>query len=169
MAITNYQTVADRKGFEGQVATTEHTVIRTASNGMDGVLPFGRVIVEATPATRGESPVATVISAAGQSVLGVAIATTIQQIDHESIDANGDRGYADKRPVGYIVEGFFYGIVEEDVTPADPVFVRFGGTGKPGQFRTDADTASAEDLSARFKFAEVAAAGEVCKIEVLKR
>lgn len=90
----------------------------------------------------------------------------------ESVKDGLDPQYADKATVSVMEEGGVYVEVEEAVTPASDVFVRFaagGGGTELGIFRTDADTATAAALAgARFRKASETIDGKlVALLELL--
>jgi hypothetical protein len=148
MPITSYDLNLP-PGYEGQIATTEDHVIRSAVNLTPNVIPWGRVVVRAADTGTGlynDLPPAQLPSAAGQRVLGVNIKTDIYE---KEFTASGEAGIPKNRPVAYMVRGTFYGYVEKAVAAGDPVFFRHTASGantEIGRFRNDADTATAEQL-----------------------
>jgi len=149
MPITDYSRRLP-PGYEGQIATTEDHVIRSAINGANAVLPFGRLLVRGADTGAGlynDLPPAVLPSATGQKVLGVHIKTDIYE---KETDAAGDPGIKAKLPVAYMTRGTFYGWVEEAVAAGDPVFFRHTAAAPNdvvGRFRNDAATGTADELT----------------------
>jgi hypothetical protein len=169
MGITNYGDLA--RGYEGQIARTEDYTVRSGFNADTKIIPFGRVVVRGTGSS-GTDVALALPSATGQEFMGIAVKTDVHEKNEKTVDANGDLGYELKRPMGRIVEGLFYGYVEEAVTTTDTVYFRHTLNGTPGayerigRYRNDADTAKC-DAAPRLKFREAAGPGLVL-MEIIK-
>lgn len=169
MGITNYGDLA--RGYEGQIARMEDWIARTGYNSTSAIIPFGRTVVRGTGSSGTDVAIA-LPSATGQEFMGISTKTDVWEKNEKTVDANGDLGYEPKRPMGYTVEGLFYGYVEEAVLPTDTVYFRHTLNGTPGvhervgRYRNDADTAKC-DAAPRLKFREAAGPGLVL-MQVIK-
>jgi hypothetical protein len=78
-------------------------------------------------------------------------------------------GVPPKYAVSVLTKGRIYVVVEEAVTPASAVFVRFaagvGGT-QLGAFRASADTATASAAPAGWRYRSSAAIGGIAELEL---
>jgi len=117
----------------------------------EGAIPFGRYVKLGTdPDRQVELPGAAIDITVKKTVGGIALHN--HAIESELNGVNPPQ-YKDKDAVSYMRKGRVAVFVEEAVTPADAVFVRFAVDtfAGIGQFRTDVDTASAAELAnARF-------------------
>jgi len=163
MPITDYKRRLP-PGYEGQIATTEDHVIRSAVNTSGDTLPFGRVLIRAADTGTGlynDLPPAVLPSATGQKVLGVHIKTDIYE---KEITDTEFAGIKDERPVAYMVRGTFYGWAEEAVAAGDTVYFRHTASGantELGRFRNDADTATCDELTGAIFESSTSGAGLV--------
>ncbi len=132
--------------FAGMKADTGFDDI--ASHLAEGAVPFGRFVSVGTDLDRQ----VLLPSSAGEItnkklIRGVAVQS--HAIESELSGANPPQ-YKDKDAVSVMKKGRIAVNVEEAVTPSDAVFVRHasgGGGTNLGEFRTDADTATAAELA----------------------
>ena len=137
----------------GGLADVNNTSRDTYNNPVDEI-KFGHMVAKVSGDDDGcEQP-----DSAGADLLGVSL---------RKISTENDK-YAAKSAVAVLRRGQVFVEVEEAVTPDSDVFVRHtagGGGSELGIFRTDADTASAVQITnARFKTS--AAAGKVAVLEI---
>lgn len=126
----------------------------------EGAVKFGYAVTRGTDLEKqGRVPVLTGEVSDLTLVLGVALKT--QAI--ESSDS-GDPTYADKNMMSVMKEGRVYVQVQDTVTTASAVFVRFAG-GNEGQFRSDADGGDAVALP-NAKWVKGAGAGELAIVQL---
>lgn len=165
MAQTTYQETPD-VGRLGLVAYAEHTKKSTGYS--DEVLPFGRLVVYDAAHEKVKLPAAAtdILDANSESrpVAGIIIAT--QDIENQVANtlgvANAD---VPSYPIAFALpilrDGDVWVWVEEAVVKTDQVFVRYtaSGNNKPGNFRTDADTATAALLNGASFVTETTGAG----------
>lgn len=146
--------IAHTQGYEGGVNSDEKRV-RTARNNTATAIPNGRFVAFDTGAGTTELA-AKLPDATGLKILGVVMLDQAR----ETVAT----GFAQNELMSVLYEGAILMFVEQAVTPADPVFVRFnaaGGTGSTpaiGQVRKDADTGKADALT-NCQFLSSAAAG----------
>lgn len=149
MPILDNADLSSAKLFEGQVATTEPSVIRTGINADTAILVFGRALVKGT----GDDDLI-LPAGAGGILLGIAMATdTIEKRTGHSVNSDGDMGYPVDYAVSYLIRGVIGVKVGQAVTPASNVFyVHTAFTGAAvGTFRADANTDKAAQITnARF-------------------
>lgn len=134
--------VSNEPGYEGQIATTRAKTTRTTVSTTTKI-PFGRVLVVGS--SEGECALP---SAAGQRVIGVAIASMIYE---QCLDDNDESCYDIARPIKYADDADIYMISENDVdiTVSDSVYFRHTASGTPGdsdrlgRVRSDADGGNA--------------------------
>jgi hypothetical protein len=129
-------------------------------------IPFGLFLVRDTGGDdKVKVPTAAVDFTARGSLMGVALATQAIESQTGVAAANYPIGHAINvgKKVRVIVRP------EDAVTPTSGVFVRHtsgGGGTVLGSFRTDADTATAADISAYARWMSSADAGELAVLEV---
>jgi hypothetical protein len=117
-------------------------------------VPFGVAVSQGTK--DGEIHLPAASGDVTAKFLGVSVA---QQTNENLVGTGGS--YAPKVPVSFLKKGRVWVKVEEAVTPASPVFVRFaagGGGTQLGAFRASADTATAVALPGGAKFVTSAGA-----------
>lgn len=122
----------------------------------DGTIPFGRFVRDVGDGT------VVLPSATGQTIAGASLHNHLEQ------DANGIAQYVKGDAVPVRKLGRMWVRTEQDVTPADPLYVRHtvGGEGTAlGQVRKDADTDKA-DAYAKAKFLTSAKAGELVLVSI---
>jgi len=144
-----------------------------ADSGFDDVLSFlaegnqiiGKLMVRGTdPDRQAAAPSSSALVTNPNSALGV----LIHSHDRETDVSVSAATVKDKEEMNIMHNGRCYVKVEEAVTPASPVFVRFasgGGGSLLGSFRQDADTATAVQLPGA-KYMSSAAAGEFAVLEL---
>jgi hypothetical protein len=144
-----------------------------ADSGKDDVLSFlaegaqliGKLMVRGTdPDRQAKAPASSAEVTDPNSSLGV----LVHSHDRESDAGVSGATVKDKEEMGIMHKGRVYVKVEEAITPASPVFVRFasgGGGSELGSFRQDADTATAVELPG-VKYMSSAAAGEFAVLEL---
>lgn len=162
LAYNNFPDQA-REGFLVDTSPVRDIVSRLA----EVVIPFGKFVV----ATIGQSEdlvklptAATDISVAGLGA-GVAIADTSKETPDGA--TRGEFAIDDAVPV--IRKGRIWVLAEDEVTDLDkPVFVRFVAAGLEvlGSFRTDADTADAEELTKARWRSRTVGAGQLAILEI---
>lgn len=158
MVHTNYDFIGG--AIEGQYATTINTNIRSLLNQSGVVVAFGRAVVWDDTNDQLELP-----DAAGEKFLGVSVRTVIYE---DALDAGGFAGFPNGREMDYMTSGDVFVFVETDVKPNDPVFFRHtaNGAGKDviGRFRTDADTATCDEITTIANWAGEYSAGDLAKL-----
>ena len=141
-----------------------------SSYAAEGVVKIGRFVSLGTD--KEEQVLVPALAADITSLLakrGIALQSHARENAQDGLDAQ----YEDKATVSVMEKGMVYVEVEEAVTPASDVFVRFAngtlGGNEKGIFRTDADTASAAALAnARFRSASESIDGKlVALLELL--
>lgn len=159
MPQTDYSLYQD-KGFEGEIITTEPSVVRSGYNAGNVKIPFGRILVKGS-----ESDTACVLpSATGQLVMGVSTKTDLYEKG-----SNGVAGYDVDKPLNRLIDGVVLMRVEQNVTPASAVFFRHTPNTSPGvneavgRLRTNADTDKADALP-NVRFLETGVAGSLVKV-----
>lgn len=165
MPINEYSDLTELEGlYEGQIATTEPSVVRSGINSeASAIIVFGRAVVQGTGDTDLLLP-----EDANSILLGIAVATDIfEKRSGYSLDGNGDMGYPVDYPVSYLIRGVIGVKVNEAVTPAaDVFFVHTAFTDNAvGTFRTDAGTAQAVQI-ATARFLKSGAAGSVVPLSI---
>lgn len=124
------------------------SIVLTQANVASQAIPFGRAIVKRTTGANVTDQSMMLPSAASQRFMGIA-----ERMHHTtSASAGGDSiTPGSNLSVGY--DGPWYVQVEVAVAVGDPVYFRFTATGTQavGEFRNDADTATA-DLISRAEF-----------------
>jgi hypothetical protein len=111
------------------------------------------LVVGTDPDTQAALP-----SATGEVLAGV----VAHQQAREDFSLAGDLMLADGEPASLVRKGRVWVSVEEAVTPGDDVFFRHtagGGGTELGVFRTDADTASADQVAGASWLSTTAGAG----------
>lgn len=83
-------------------------------------------------------------------------------------NASGEAQYEIGDAISVLRKGRIWVYAEEAVNPTDPVFLRHttATTENPGDFRTDADTARADDISAFAKWVGVTTAAGLAELEI---
>lgn len=144
------------RGYEGDLYDTSVEQVDTAINVSSGVIPFGFGLV--WPGTTTKENGLVLPSATGFTFAGIAVLTNTFE-KRSSIDPNfnsispaGLFGYPSLREMGYLKRGKIIVYAEQAVNPKLPVFLRHTvGTvatvNLPGRWRTDADTAKADQIS----------------------
>lgn len=124
-------------GFVGQYADLQLSNVFSRSVETAAV-DFGLAVVRGTADDQCILP-----SATGQSFLGITGRTIAG-----TADTAGDRKYQVGESANILDEGLIYAICEDGCTQGDPVFFRHTtGTGTViGALRTDADTATADEI-----------------------
>lgn len=163
MPITEYSDLTELEGlYEGQIANTEPSVVRSGINAEEGILFFGRAVVKGTADDDLLLPVD------GDSIiLGVAVATdTFEKRDGYSL-SSGLMGYPENYPASYLIRGVIGVKVNVVVTPASPVFVVHTAfaDNAVGTFRADAGTAQAVQLTSA-RYLKSGAAGAVVPLSI---
>lgn len=125
-------------GFAGQLTDLGPHRVDTAFNTTGGQLPFGIAVKRG--AKDGE---VALLASAADKIAGI--------LAHKHQDPRGltdGNGVADDASAHLLVQGRIYVVPEQDVTPADPVYVRHttGTTEQVGGFRKDADTDKARKV-----------------------
>jgi len=124
----------------------------------------GEVIVDNIAVTAGASQAnGSVAYSAENKFIGVAIATQAMEQN-----LSGEAFYSATQTVSVLTRGRIYVYVEQDVTVRDSVFLRHTANGAglvPGQFRKDADSNNAVEISGA-RFITDAAAGSVAVLEI---
>lgn len=160
---TSYS-VYSAKGYEGQRADSRPMTAWPARNNTGAVLPFGRFVVHDTGSGTSEFA-AKLPSASTDKILGI----SVRDMAHNPNGLTaGTEGILDDDMFSVCSTGTIYVKTEQNVTPSDPVFVRFTANGAgtaPGQVRKDADTSNAVALTSA-RFAESASAGEIVAVFV---
>ncbi|MEO1208289.1 MAG: hypothetical protein AAFX78_01985 [Cyanobacteria bacterium J06638_20] len=137
--------------YEGQILSSPaDTVIYTGINADSVIVPFGRMGCLGTGGESDRLPIILPVDANSKPMGIIARSpNTFEQREGYSIDANGDMGYPLKRELGYMVRGVIAVYVDEAVAVTDDVFwIHTAYTGaKKGQFRTDANTDKAVQLT----------------------
>jgi hypothetical protein len=163
MSQTSYSTY-HAKGYEGQRADSRIYTAYPARNNSSAVLPFGRFVVFDAGAGTSELA-AKVISASGDKILGV----SMRDMAHNPNGLTpGTEGVLDDDMFSVMSKGAIYVKVEQNVTPADPVFARHtagAGGATVGVARKDADSNTAVAVSGA-RFVESASAGDIVAIEL---
>lgn len=115
----------------------------------EGAVPFGRFVTAGTDLDRqGQLPDAAADITNVKAVRGIAIQS--HAIESEYLGSNPAQ-YKDQDAMSVMKKGRVAVNVEEAVTPADAVFVRYAGAGNAGEFRTDDPGSEAAELAnARF-------------------
>lgn len=119
-------------------------------------IPFGRIVAYDS------AGVCKLPTATGQTLLGAALHAHLEQSD----DSDAEYAIDDAVAVGKLCRVYLH--TEQDVTPADPVYVRFTANGAgtaAGQVRKDADTDKA-DAWTKAKFLTSASAGELVLVSI---
>lgn len=153
--------VADVPGTAFTYAATANTsVALNVPNA--GNIPFGRFVAQsAINPGRCYLPVASTDITSIKSAAGVAVRS-------DSIENGDDEGYPLNEAVEVLSAGVVWVPVEEAVTPASDVYVRYAARGlntELGTFRTDSDSSTAAALpSARWLTS--AGAGELALLEI---
>lgn len=144
----------------GQIADMSPRFVRSLRNDSGVDQPFGIAVKKGT----GDNDF-DVVGSAGDEIVGILSHTHALDV-HGLTGANGVAAGL----VGNVVaQGVVYVRVEEAVTPADPVYVRFAdGVADAtkvtkGAFRKSADTATAKQLQGA-RYLTSAAAGEVAQV-----
>lgn len=152
MSQTSYSINTDA-AYAGQLGDVGPHDIGSGTD-LSETVPFGLAVVQGTkdgevhlPASSGDVT---------GKFLGVSVA---QQVNENLVGTGGS--YLQNKPLSYLKKGRIWVKVEETVTNASPVFVRFasgGGGSQLGSFRASADTATAVQLPTA-KYLTGAAAG----------
>lgn len=144
-------------GHPGQIATLGEAEIRSLRNGESAAVPFGIAVKKGVADEDFK-----LLTSGTEDVVGV--------IAHShAIDEFGltdGQGIAAGRVGNVLTEGEVVVVVEEAVTPTDPVFVRFTATGdfpQVGGFRKSADTAKARRMFGA-RYLTSGGAGELVKL-----
>ena len=144
------------EGFVGQYADLQLTNVISRSVETAEV-DFGLAVVRGTADDQCILP-----SATGQSFVGITARTIAG-----TADTAGDRKYQVGETANLLDEGVIYAICEDGCIPGDDVFFRHtSGTGTViGALRTDADTASADQI-ANAVWVTTTAAGEIGRVKL---
>lgn len=130
------------EGFTTAESDANLTLANTTPNVVTEPIPFGRAVVRGSTGVRS----AILPSTTGQKFEGV-VERVHSNVDPIEGSADEVTPFSDMS-VGH--KGMWYVQIEEDVTPQDDVFFRHtagaGGT-QPGAWRTDADTATADQVT----------------------
>jgi hypothetical protein len=152
-AYSTYQTAA----FAGMLADNgDADILSYINEEASAVLPFGIAVMKGTADFGALLP-----ASAGAVMVGIAAHT--HQVDPGQAGSTpAGAGIPPKYLINTLKRGRMYVQVEEAVTPASPVFVRYasgsGGTQK-GAFRASADTATAVAWTAARYLTSAAIAG----------
>lgn len=143
------------EGFVGQYADLQLSNVfsRTIE---DAEVDFGLAVVRGTADDQAILP-----SATGGSLLGITGRTIAG-----TANTAGDRKYQVGESANILDEGVIYAICEDGCTQGDPVFFRHTtGTGTViGALRTDADTATADEIP-NAVWDQTIAAGEIGRVK----
>lgn len=141
------------------VGTANCTVVQTTPD--SSVIPFGRfVTVDVNYEGRACLPTAaTDITNAGSNA-GITVR-------NNTVENDAGAGYAIYDEMEVVTQGVIYVLLEDTVTTASSVYVRFvAGAGEElGRFRGDADTADAAILP-NARFLDGGVAGELVRLEI---
>lgn len=165
MPILDNSDLTSLRLFEGQVATTEPSVIRTGINADSVPLIFGRALV------KGPGDEDLILPAgAGGLLMGISCVIDVpifEKREQYSLNVDGDMGYPVDYAVSYLIRGVIGVKVGQNVTPASNVFyVHTAFTGAAvGTFRTDANTDKALQI-ANARFLASGAAGSVVPLSI---
>lgn len=119
-------------GFEGALYTSSNSVINNAIVVGEDEIPFGRMVALGTDAGPGGMPLVSPIAGSSDSFYGISVATNAHEIPDDPNQVQS-RGYDPKESIPVMRQGVIYVTPETDVSPDDPVFVRFAGAGtSPG-------------------------------------
>lgn len=144
-------------GFEGQLADlSDYSALTYAA---EGNVPFGRGVIEGTTPNQVKLPAAVFTEA---NFRGVTL-----HAQSKEMDADGVAQYKAKQATNVATRGRVLVKVEQAVVPGDPVFLRHTANGAgtaAGQFRKDADTARAVQLT-KARWTRAIAAGGVGVLE----
>jgi hypothetical protein len=151
MPITSYTDLLDGASlYEGQIANLESAIVRTGINAdtTNNIIVFGRAVVKGT----GDKDLLLPVDA--NSVFqGIAVATDVfEKRPSYSLNSDNDFGYPLQYVMSYLIRGVIGVKVESNVNPTSPVFwIHTPSSGRKGQFRADANTAKAVQITnARF-------------------
>lgn len=155
--------------MEGQILSgLNDSVIYTGINADSVVVPFGRLACLAASGGDGDRLPVILPADANSKPLGILVrATNFETRPGYSLDAAGDLGYPLNYEVSYMVRGVIGVYVDEAVEVTDNVFwIHTAYTGaKKGQFRTDANTDKAVQLTGA-KWRRAGAAGSVVPLAI---
>lgn len=151
---TSYDSV-HAEGFVGQFADLQLTNVFSRSV-ETAEIDFGLAVVRGTADDKCILP-----SATGQSFLGIAARTIAG-----TADTDGDRKYQIGESANILDEGVIYAICEDGCSQGDDVFFRHTtGTGTViGALRTDADTATADQIASAV-WDTTTAAGKIGRVK----
>jgi hypothetical protein len=142
----------------GQAGAGTMTLAATTANVTGNPIAFGSGVVDGDADDTTQLP-----SATGFRFIGVAA-----RDQSEQAIITGVNNYSEGEAVGVFKRGRIWVEVEEAVTPSDDVYLRHtvNGSLDPGGWRTDADSAKADNVSTWVKYVTSASAGELAKIDV---
>ena len=154
--VQNSYDLEHAEGFVGQFADLQLTNVISRSV-ETAEIDFGLAVVRGTADDQCILP-----SATGQSFLGITARTIAGDAD-----TAGDRKYQVNESANILDEGVIYAICEDGCSPGDDVFFRHTtGTGSViGALRTDADTATADQIS-NAVWDTTTAAGEIGRVKL---
>ena len=157
MPVQDAYTAEQEVAHEGQRADLGLIdIISKAAEGSE--INFGRAVIRGTSDDQAKLP-----SATGQAFMGVTEFTTAWAANASDVHL-----YEENREMNIVTFGRMWVITEEAVVPGDPVFFRHtagGGGSIIGRFRTDADTASADQIVGA-TFETTAGAGALAMIKL---
>jgi len=143
-------------GYEGSIVdmSLKNIVTKIA----EGDVKAGRAVVRGTGDNGALLP-----SETGQEFVGITVATTAGQAD-----CDDEFAYLENSAMNVLNNGLIYEICEDGCVPGDTVFFRHTvGTGTEiGAFRTDADTATADEIVGA-TWESTATAGNIAKIKLV--
>jgi hypothetical protein len=158
MAVQTTYTREHERGFEGSVVDlSNNNIITKIAEGSD--IGEGRAVVRGTQDRDAILP-----SATGQEFIGVTTSTTAGQAD-----GSDNFNYEENSPMNVLDFGRIYVFCEDGCSAGDDVFFRHtasGGNTVLGRFRTDADTATADQIVGA-KFETTVSAGEIAIIKLV--
>ena len=156
MSVQDSYTVNHAVGFEGGVVDMSlHNIISKIAEGSD-IAP-GLAVTRGTGDNQANLP-----SATGEDFMGITTSTTAGQANGLDVFT-----YEENSAMNVLDEGRIYVICEDGCVPGDDVFFRHTtGTGTViGAFRTDADTATADQITGA-TFESTAAVGAIAIVKL---
>lgn len=159
MAHTNYN-YPDRY-LEGMLGSMISKVSRSGLNLSGDTIAYGRLV---THKIGTDSQEVGLPAASGETVAGITFAVYIYE---KSLNAQGHVGVAPNKMIDVLTRGDIPVFTETDVDPTQPVYFRHTANGVDkdviGRFRTDADTATCDELIGA-KWLDTAKAGEIAML-----
>lgn len=161
MPQTVYNWISDTPYVEGQTATTFPLGCRSELNETGAILPFGRALIANSATGTLTLPS---LAQASDNFAGIVVFRAIYE---NTFDGAGDGGFPIGVEFDYQVQGEIAVFTETAITIDDPVYYRYDGVGKLGQFR-NADVASETALipASLARWLQPAAANTVTRLAI---